>query len=79
MSLDILHSTATIDLAGVARTNIEFKFDLQARPHIVLVCPKLTGAALGLGAQKKPSYWDLPASAQAQLLAIQLDYPCPRC
>lgn len=67
-----LYST-TIDLAGTGRTNVKFEFDRQARPHIVLVCPQMTGAALGLK-KKKPSYWDLPASVQAQLLGMQLSF-----
>jgi len=49
---------------------VEFVFDFQARPHVVLAIKALTGPALGVS--HKPSYWDLPLGLQTLLLERQL-------
>ena len=50
--------------------HVQFVFDFQARPHVILAVKELTGPALGL--QRKPSYWDLPVELQSLLLEKQL-------
>jgi len=49
---------------------VEFVFDRQARPHLILTCNQLTGDALGVG--RKPSFFDLPIALQASLLERQI-------
>jgi len=51
------------------KLGVEFVFDRQARPHLILTCPQLTGDALGVG--RKPSFFDLPIEFQASLLERQ--------
>jgi len=49
---------------------VDFVFDRQARPRIILTCPSLTMRTLNT--PHKPSYWDLPIELQASLLGKQL-------
>ena len=51
------------------KLEVEFVFDRQARPHLILTCNQLTGDSLGVG--RKPSFWDLPIELQGSLLARQ--------
>ena len=51
------------------KLDVEFVFDRQARPHLILTCHQLTGDALGVG--RKPSFFDLPIELQASLLKRQ--------
>ena len=55
---------------GMPSIDMQFIFDRQARPHLILSCKALTGTALGLS--RKPSYWDLPPHLQATLVGRQL-------
>jgi len=69
---EIVHANDTLVLTDGGTVPIIFVFDCQARPHIVLTCPALTGLSLGIAPPRKPSYWDLPTATQAQLLHKQL-------
>lgn len=56
-------------VANITKLEVDFVFDRQARPHLILICDQLTDESLGLG--RKPSYWDLPVELQASLLELQ--------
>eukprot|EP00900_Chrysochromulina_parva_P008119 jgi/Chrpa1/17308/Chrysochromulina_OHIO_Genome00023790-RA len=55
-------------LHGLNNVNVNFVFDRQVRPHLILTCRQLDGNTLG---RRKPSYWDLPIQLQATLLELQ--------
>ena len=55
-------------LHGLNNVNVNFVFDRQVRPHLILTCRQLDGNTLG---RRKPSYWDLPIQLQATLLEHQ--------
>lgn len=64
--LDVRKAAANLP----ASLPVQFVFDWQARPHVILAVKNLTGPVLGL--QRKPSYWDLPVELQSLLLERQL-------
>lgn len=66
LSQDGLEAAANLG----ASLPVQFVFDWQARPHVILAVKNLTGPVLGL--QRKPSYWDLPVELQSLLLERQL-------
>ena len=77
MPREIVLSAETLELGPELRAamplpsvDMQFVFDCQARPHLILSCKALTGPALGLC--RKPSYWDLPLQLQATLVERQL-------
>lgn len=71
-TLDLPHDVLDVQKGVNLPTSlhVQFVFDFQARPHVILAVKDLTGPALGL--QRKPSYWDLPVELQSLLLEKQL-------